>query len=269
MEPLDIGGIAPTLRGEWKERALTGRKQPAGGGIDRSDKSLRLHGSIARDLGIAIVTGLYPPGHVLSSEVDFAERNNISRTAYREAIRILAAKGLVESRPKAGTKITDPSRWHILDPDVLAWTFEGEPSPEAIRDLFELRLIIEPAAAERAATRRSGAQLAQMGHALEEMARHTLASPLGQAADQNFHTTLLKATGNNALISLASTISAAVRWTTIYKQRKRKLPRDPLPEHRLLFDAVADGDGPAARAAMQHLIELALADINPQPAGAI
>ena len=92
--------------------------------------------------------GKYPPGHVLTSEVDFAERNHISRTAYREAIRILAAKGLVESRPKAGTKITDPSRWHILDPDVLAWTFEGEPSQAAIDDLFELRLIIEPAAAE-------------------------------------------------------------------------------------------------------------------------
>lgn len=238
-------------------------KEQGGDAIDRSDKSLRLHGSIARDLGIAIVTGKYPPGHVLTSEVDFAEQNHISRTAYREAIRILAAKGLVESRPKAGTKITDPSRWHILDPDVLAWTFEGEPSQAAIDDLFELRLIIEPAAAEIAAARRTGAQLAQMGHALEEMARHTLASPLGQAADQSFHTTLLKATGNMALISLASTISAAVRWTTIYKQRKRKLPRDPLPDHRVLFDAVADGNGPAARAAMQNLIELALADIDP------
>ncbi|WP_421839052.1 FadR/GntR family transcriptional regulator [Novosphingobium sp.] len=231
-------------------------------GIDRSDKSLRLHGSIARDLGTAIVTGKYPPGHVLSGELDFAERNQISRTAYREAIRILAAKGLVESRPKAGTRITDPSRWHILDPDVLAWTFAGEPSVTAIHDLFELRMIIEPAAAELAAKRRNGGQLAQMGHALEEMAKHTLASPLGQAADQAFHTTLLKATGNAALIALASTISAAVRWTTIYKQRKRKLPRDPLPDHRVLFDAVANGDGPGARTAMHRLIELALADID-------
>lgn len=231
-------------------------------GIDRSDKSLRLHGAIARDLGIAIVTGKYPPGHVLTTEIEFAERNQISRTAYREAIRILAAKGLVESRPKAGTRITDPSRWHILDPDVLAWTFEGEPSQSAIDDLFELRLVIEPAAAELAAARRTGAHLAQMGHALEEMARHTLASPLGQAADQTFHATLLAATGNKGLISLASTISAAVRWTTIYKQRKRKLPRDPLPDHRLLFEAVADSNGPAARAAMQSLIELALDDIH-------
>jgi len=242
---------------------VTGSKARGQGTIDRSDKSLRLHGTIARDLGIAIVTGHYPPGHILSTELDFAERHKVSRTAYREAIRILAAKGLVESRPKAGTRITDPSRWHVLDPDVLAWTFAGEPSAAAINDLFELRHIIEPAAAELAAMRRTGAQLAQMGHALEEMARHTLATPEGQSADQTFHAVLLKATGNRALISLASTISAAVRWTTIYKQRKRKLPRDPVPDHRSLFDAVADGDGPAARAAMQQLIELALSDIGP------
>lgn len=229
---------------------------------ERVDKSLRLHGSIARDLGIAIVTGVHPPGAVLSSEVEFAERNAISRTAYREAIRILAAKGLVETRPKAGTRVTDPARWHILDPDVLAWTFEGEPSATFIRDLFELRMALEPAAAELAARRRSGEHLAQMGHALEEMARHGLKTAAGQAADQVFHATLLRATGNASLNSLASTISAAVRWTTIYKQRKRKLPRDPVPDHRLLFDAVANGDGPAARAAMATLIEQALADIG-------
>ena len=232
---------------------------------DQYDKSLRLHGAIARDLGIAIVTGRHPPGSVLSSEVDFAAQHNVSRTAYREAIRILAAKGLVESRPKAGTRITDPSRWHILDPDVVAWTFEGEPSVTFIRDLFELRLVLEPAAAELAAKRRTGEHLAQMGHALEEMARHGLKTAAGQAADQMFHATLLKATGNASLNSLASTISAAVRWTTIYKQRKRKLPRDPVPDHRRLFDAVANGDGPGSRTAMARLIELALEDIGTMP----
>ncbi|MBB3957397.1 FadR/GntR family transcriptional regulator [Novosphingobium sediminicola] len=229
---------------------------------ERVDKALRIHGSIARDLGIAIVTGHYPPGHILSSEVNFAQQNNISRTAYREAIRILAAKGLVESKPKTGTRITDPSRWHMLDPDVLAWTFEGEPTQSFIDDLFELRMVIEPAAAELAARRRNGQQLAQMGHALEEMARHGLATAAGQAADQSFHSTLLSATRNASLISLASSIGAAVRWTTIYKQRKRKLPRDPVPDHRVLFDAIADADPAAARAAMVRLIELALEDIG-------
>jgi DNA-binding FadR family transcriptional regulator len=229
---------------------------------EKVDKSLRIHGTIARDLGIAIMTGRHLPGEVLSSEVDFAEKHKVSRTAYREAVRILAAKGLVESRPKAGTRVTDPARWQILDPDVLAWTFSGEPSPSFITDLFELRHVIEPAAAELAATRRTGETIAQMGHALEEMARHGLATPQGQAADQAFHSSLLKATRNSSLISLGSSIEAAVRWTTIYKQRKRKLPRDPLPDHRVLYEAVVEGKGPKARAAMTTLIELALADID-------
>jgi DNA-binding FadR family transcriptional regulator len=232
---------------------------------DTIDKSLRLHGSIARDLGIAIMTGRHPPGSVLSSEVDFAEQHNVSRTAYREAIRILAAKGLVESKPKAGTRITDPSRWHMLDPDVLGWTFAGEPGPAFIKDLFELRAMLEPAAAELAALRRTGEQLAQMGHALEEMARHGLKTAAGQSADQTFHALILRAAHNVPLNSLTSTIAAAVRWTTIYKQRTRKLPRDPVPDHRVLFEAIARGDGPGARQAMAILIDLALADIALPP----
>jgi DNA-binding FadR family transcriptional regulator len=173
---------------------------------------------------------------------------------------MLAAKGLVESRPKAGTRVNDRSRWNLLDPDVLAWSFEGEPSEDFIRDLFELRAIVEPAAAELAARRRNGSDLARMGHALEEMARHGLATAAGQAADQLFHHSLLQATGNAPLISLSSSIEAAVGWTTIFKQRRRKLPRDPLPDHRTLFNAVANADPDAARSAMAELLRLALED---------
>ena len=90
-------------------------------------KKLRLHGSIARDLGVQIVSGHYEPGHVLDGEIEASERLEVSRTAYREAMRILAAKGLVESRPKVGTRVSPQARWHLLDPDVLSWIFAGEP----------------------------------------------------------------------------------------------------------------------------------------------
>ncbi len=220
----------------------------------------RIHGSIAHELGVAIVTGRYSPGETLTGEVEFAEQLQVSRSAYREAVRILAAKGLVESRPKAGTRVSPRARWNLLDPDVLAWTFESEPGDAFIRDLFELRMIVEPAAAELAARRRDAGDLARMGHALGEMARHGLATPEGQAADQLFHQSLLHATRNAYLVSLSSSIEAAVGWTTIFKQRKRKLPRDPLPDHRALFAAIADADPEAARLAMTELLRLALQD---------
>ena len=234
--------------------------QPKFGRLTEPSGARRIHGSIAHDLGVAIVTGQYQPGEILSGEIEFAEQLNVSRSAYREAVRMLAAKGLVESRPKTGTRVNERSRWHLLDPDVLAWSFEAEPSEDFIRDLFELRMIVEPAAAELAARRRDGADLARLGHALEEMARHGLASAAGQAADQLFHHSILEATRNAPLISLSSSIEAAVGWTTIFKQRKRKLPRDPLPDHRALYNAIVDANPEAARAAMTELVRLALED---------
>src|SRR6185503_7469534 len=102
--------------------------------------------SIARKLGVAIVAGRIKPGATLDNEIAASERMAVSRTAYREAVRILAAKGLVESRPKRGTQVCPRSAWHLLDPEVLSWLFESQPSPDFVAGLFELRLIIEPAA---------------------------------------------------------------------------------------------------------------------------
>ncbi|MEH3148754.1 MAG: FadR/GntR family transcriptional regulator [Methylobacterium frigidaeris] len=240
-------------------KARTGRK---GEGVllPLASAGRRIHGSVARDLGIAILAGRHAPGAVLPGEIEFSEQLGVSRTAYREAIRILSAKGLVESRPKTGTRVSPRGRWNLLDPDILAWAFESEPSEAFVRDLFELRLIVEPAAAELAAGRRSGLDIARMGHALEEMARHGLAAAAGRAADQAFHHAILEATRNAPLIALSSSIAAAVTWTTIFKQRRRALPRDPLPEHRVLYEAIVAGEPARARARMTDLIRLALAD---------
>jgi len=220
----------------------------------------RLHGAISHDLGVAIVSGRYKPGHVLANEIEASGQLHVSRSAYREAVRILAAKGLVESRPKTGTTVSPKSRWNLLDPDVLAWTIEGGPSDEFLRGLFELRMIVEPAAAALAAERRTLPQLARMRQALQNMERHTVATPEGRAADREFHDAILEATGNPPLISLSSSIGAAVNWTTVFKQRKRKLPRDPVPDHWQVFDAIAAGGPEAARTAMAELVRLALED---------
>lgn len=225
-----------------------------------SSGSARIHGTIAHDLGVAIVSGQYQPGETLPNEIDFSEKLKISRSAYREAIRILSAKGLVESRPKTGTRVTEEVRWNLLDPDVLAWFFETEPSPEIVNGLFELRLIIEPAAAALAAQRRKPEDLAAMREALLEMERCGLTSEAGRSADRAFHHAVLEACGNRPLMSLASTIGAGVRWTTLYKARKNELPRDPMPDHWQVFDAIAAGGPDAARAAMETLVSAALRD---------
>ena len=222
----------------------------------------RLHGAIAHKLGVAILSGVYAPGDRLSGEIAFSEELDVSRSAYREAVQVLTAKGLVESRPKAGTRVLPRTRWNLLDPDVLAWAFTGDPDPGFVRGLFELRAIVEPAACALAAERRDRADLKAMKDALTAMSRHTLASEAGRTADRDFHHAILAATRNDALIVLSSSIGAAVNWTTQFKQRARALPRNPIPDHRRVYDAIAAQDGVAASEAMRVLVDLALEDTN-------
>ncbi|WP_066547202.1 MULTISPECIES: FadR/GntR family transcriptional regulator [unclassified Sphingomonas] len=215
----------------------------------------RIHGAIAHDLAIAIITGRHPPGTLLEDEVTASQRLGVSRTAYREAVRLLIGKGLISSRPKVGTMINPRRRWNHLDPDLLAWSFETDPDPRFVADLFELRAMIEPEAAALAARRREDAQVGRMRTALDTMTRETLATEVGRLADRAFHEALLEAAHNEAVASLAGGIAAAVLWTTIFKQRNDALARDPIPEHARVFDAVRDADPDAARNAMRTLID--------------
>lgn len=224
-------------------------------------KPLRIHQAVAQQIGIAILAGDYRPGENLEGEIEQSLAMGVSRTPYREAIRTLIAKGLLESRPRAGTQVTPRHRWNLLDPDILAWMFMGKPDARFIDDLFELRGLIEPAAAALAAARRTEEQLDVMAAALDGMAQHGLATPAGQNADREFHRALLEATHNEALASLSSSVGAAVQWTTHYKHRASDSPRDPLPEHRAVFDAIAAADPPAARTAMADLLRVALNDM--------
>jgi DNA-binding FadR family transcriptional regulator len=227
-------------------------------------ENLRVHGAVAREIGVSIVLGQLRPGQVLDGEIEASARRRISRTAYREAIRILSAKGLVSSRPRTGTRVSALADWHLLDPDVLAWLFSAVPRPEVLNSLFELRTLVEPAAAALAAARRNQAHLADMRRALDAMARHTLHTVEGREADQSFHAALLAAKANPFVISLTNGVTAAVNALTEFKLRLARIERDPVPDHFRVYDAIAAKDADAAREAMVRLIRLAVLDM---PAG--
>jgi len=239
---------------------MTGRSPSKKSAVPSHAKALRLHGTIARELGISIVSGRFKPGDLLNGEIASSEQFAVSRTAYREAIRILAAKGLVDAKPKIGTRVNAQAKWNLLDPDVLDWTFESEPDPRLLNSLFELRNMVESAAAGLAAKRRSPMHLKTMRSALDAMATHTLATVLGQQADLDFHATLLNATNNPFIISLTTGVNAAIRTTNIFKQRNRPLRRDPMPDHIRVFEAIVAKDAEEAAQAMSELIELARSD---------
>ncbi len=233
----------------------------------RRGSGRRLRGAVAHYLGAAIVSGQIKPGARLTGEVAHAEELDVSRSAYREAIQVLTAKGLVASKPKDGTRVLPRSSWNLLDPMVLAWAFTGEPDVEFVRDLFELRAVVEPAIARLAAKRRTREDIKAMEAALAGMRRHTLATEAGRTADRQFHDALLQSAHNEVMMSLGASIGAAVDWTTQFKQRARTLPRDPIPDHARVFDAIVERDEVAAASAMQALVDLAHDDTRASMTG--
>jgi DNA-binding FadR family transcriptional regulator len=228
--------------------------------MNRTKQVLRIPAQIAGDLGANIVSGRLKAGTVLDGEVEASGQRQVSRSAYREAVRILRAKGLVESRTKIGTMVSEIEKWHLLDPDVLRWMCSRDPSPQLLVSLFELRITVEPEAAAFAAQRRSQAQLYAMEDALTEMERETLQTEKGRAADRLFHSILLAASQNAFLATLSSSVAAAVDLSTFFKQRTRRLMRDAVPDHWRVHRAIAAGDPKTARKAMRQLVRSAFED---------
>ena len=222
----------------------------------------RVRGAIFDYLGEMVVTGDVAVGGTLPGEVDTAERLDISRGTYREAIKMLAGKGLVESRPKTGTRVLERARWNLLDPDVLRWAFAGRPDPALVADLFEMRGVVEPAIAALAAERGEDVHLERMRNALDVMARCGLRTQAGRDADRAFHEAMLEACANQVMQSLGASIGAAVAYTTLFKKRAGGLSRDPVPDHIRVMEAIEARDPKAAEQAMANLLQLARQDTD-------
>src|SRR6188508_2301841 len=168
-----------------------------------------LHGAVVHEIGVRIVDGQLKPGETLPDN-GFVSEAEVSRTVVREAIKVLAAKGLVESRPKVGTRVRPRRDWNLLDPDVLAWQLEAGPTREFLQDALELRQLIEPAAARLAAGRATDDEIVALQEAFTAMceARDLEASI---DADVRFHSILLQAAHNELLEHLSSIVTAVLR----------------------------------------------------------
>jgi DNA-binding FadR family transcriptional regulator len=200
-----------------------------------------LHGQVVSELGRRIVGGIYPAEALLPNEEQLCQELEVSRTALREAVKVLAAKGLLESRPRIGTRVRNRDLWNLLDPDILAWRCAIGADAEFLRHLTELREIIEPAAASLAAASRRPEQLVVIRAALKTMEAST---SIGEwvEADLAFHTAILKATNNPLLMPLAAIIGSALESLLDITARNAGDFKNALPEHQKVFAAIEEGD---------------------------
>jgi len=212
-----------------------------------------LHGHVVQVLGQRIVSGAIKQGEVLPPEATMAEEMDVSRTSLREAMKVLSAKGLVEARPKVGTRVRDARFWSQLDADVLAWRCASMPTADFVQKLSEMREIIEPAAAASAANHRSVTQLKRMQTAFDAMeAAHD--PEAWTTADIDFHEAILAATGNELLISLFSVIETALSSYFTMSAHTAANFKYSLPQHRAVLHAIREKDAEAAQKAMLKVI---------------
>lgn len=219
-----------------------------------------LVGQVVRDVGRDIVSGRLSPGQPLPKEADWAEKLGVSRTVLREATKVLISKGLVESRPRLGTKVRDSRHWNLLDPDVLRWRLDAAPRESFVRELFELRRIFEPAIAARAAEKASEEDIQALTAAYADMER-TADDPQGFIApDAAFHKTIVRSVENSMVDALGAIIDEALTMSLHLTLETPEGHRPSLPLHKKVLNAIRRRDRHGAARAMELLIDGAQQD---------
>jgi len=169
------------------------------------------HMRVHDQLGLAIVRGDLAPGEALPAELQLCEMLGVSRTAMREAVRGLAAKGLIDSRPKRGTIVRDPAHWNHLDPDVLRWRIEVFDVETYVSKMFQLRRATEPEAAAIAAVAATGEDHATIQAAFKAMVDAGDDNAAWVDADLAFHRSIYLATHNEFFWPIGQLFSIGLR----------------------------------------------------------
>jgi DNA-binding FadR family transcriptional regulator len=220
----------------------------------KAERGGKLHSLIARGIGERILGGEFAPGTLLPNEAEWGKIYNASRTAVREAIKSLAAKGLIASRPKVGSRVEPKMRWNLLDRDVLAWHRSATDRKAFLISTQEFRRIVEPGIAELAAKKRTTKQIDDLVAALDDMREaKTLAEMV--EADVHFHETLLSASNNDLLVPLNILIDETLANLFDFTTQRNPRYRQALKLHEAIARAVIAGDPANARKAMLVLLD--------------
>ncbi|RDI58828.1 GntR family transcriptional regulator [Microvirga subterranea] len=200
--------------------------------------------------------GHFPVGSTLPGDAELMELFGVSRTALREAMKTLAAKGLIESKTKVGTKVLGRHHWNMFDPDIIEWHLDLGVDAQFLGWLFEIRQALEPLACATAALRRTPEQVEEMHQALLAMYRCEKSRQGFTKADLAFHRAILEASANPFLQSIGSVIGAALAtsFTISSPVSSDEQFRRVMEQHQAVFDAIEAVKPAAAAEAMSNLI---------------
>ena len=222
----------------------------------------RLHEQVARTLSLSIIRRELEPGSLLPNEDELCQRFDVSRTVIREAIRMMDARGLVEVRPRIGTRICPPAKWALTDPTLLHWQLESAPDFKLIQNLYELRNMIEPMVAKLTAQRATDEEIAHICDIFEEMSNATTIDDHIQA-DLRLHLAILDTCSNKLVSSslrplIKNTLGSSFRLFI----RSFDKAKQSLPLHQAVIDAIRDRDPERAADAMRVMLDGSAEDVR-------
>jgi len=221
-----------------------------------------VHGNTVDWLGERIVSGHFPVGSAIPPEPQLCEALGVSRTVVREAVKSLIAKGLLTTGPKVGTRVLPDEHWNWFDPDVVVWKSKIGFTREFLRDLQELRRVVEPAAVRLAAERATAEDIAEIESAYAGMKQAIEHGGDYVTHDLRFHQGLLRACHNRMVIQMSKALGALLRTAFELSTARPDGPAQSLPLHRAVLDAVIARNPPKAEKAILVLIDGAGEDIE-------
>jgi DNA-binding FadR family transcriptional regulator len=229
--------------------------RPLKGPADATRNGTRgsLHRSVAQDIGARILNGEFAPGTLLPNEAEWCKSFGVSRTAVREAIKMLMGKGLIISRPRIGSRVLPRAQWNLLDRDVLGWYVAAAKQSHFLAHMQQVREILEPETAALAAANHTPEQMLAIEEAYAAMAAaKTLAA--WNDADVKFHFAILQAAGNELLVPLGLVIESALGSMFTYTARQKGDVGRTLPGHERILVAIRARRPNAARQAVRKLL---------------
>jgi DNA-binding FadR family transcriptional regulator len=210
---------------------------------------------LVRTLGRDIVRGAYAADEAFPIEQTLSETHKLSRSVIREVVKILAAKGLIVSRTKIGIRVRPRSDWNWLDPDVLDWISASDLSPAFLAELLQLRRAVEPEAAALAASAGTPDQIDAIETAYMRMVAASQGLDDALESDVEFHTALLRASGNRLFAQLGRHVGTALRAGIRLTNRAAGDRVGNLADHHAILLAIRRGDPLAARQCAITLID--------------
>ena len=213
-------------------------------------------------LGRRIVRGDFTSNGGLPTESELSAELGIGRNVLREAIKVLASKGLLEVRPKTGTRVRSRDKWNVLDPDVMGWFSLDGNDLRIAHDFVEFRRIIEPKASYLAALRATDEDIVRIRSAFESLSAcvgHPTRIPV---ADIAFHRSIYEASHNAVLKHLGSLVMPLMRNQVALTTGPAGSFEKGLPLHRKVTDAIARRDPRKAELYSHRLVNMPYADLH-------